>query len=160
MNLISTIRVVIGRLIRHRRDLAVLGEAVVWLLLAWSALKWLPFRRVALLLRPTCRAVSVSPGEIARVRWAVVAAARRVPWRAVCFHQGIAAQRMLCRRGIVADLHYGVARTGDGLIGHVWVTAGAVIVVGGAGRGPYTLMTTFSAVRQDRSHPMSHDGGP
>lgn len=138
------------------------AEAALWLLLAWLALRLLPFRHVARLLRPAVRpradgdeAVAAQIAQIAR---AVRAAARRVPWPAVCFPQGIAAQRMLCRRGIAADLHYGVAKAEDGgLEAHVWVTAGGVTVVGGETAGRFTPITTFApaAAPVSRSRPRS-----
>ena len=38
------------------------------------------------------------------VSWAVAAAARRVPWRAKCLEQGLAAQAMLRLRGLASVL--------------------------------------------------------
>lgn len=142
----------IGRLVTHRRDWALLVEAMGWLWLAWLALRWLPFFRLAEWLRPRVRRTSAGPENIDRVRWAVTAAARRVPWRAVCFQQGIAVQRMLCHRGIAAELHYGVAkaldpsRAGD-LEAHVWVTAGAVTVIGGEVAARFTPIMVFGVRR-------------
>ena len=133
------------------------AEAALWLLLAWLALRLLPFRHVARLLHPTVRrraagedgdtqiAQPAQIAQVAQVARAVRAAARRVPWSAVCFPQGIAAQRMLCRRGIAADLHYGVAKAENGgLEAHVWVTAGGVTVVGGETAERFTPVTTFT----------------
>ena len=65
--------------------------------------------------------------------WAVEAAARRVPWRTVCFQQGLSVQHMLRRRGFDARLHYG-ARTSDvpaRLEAHVWVAVDGLAVMGG-----------------------------
>jgi len=63
--------------------------------------------------------------------WAIEAVARRVPFRAYCIEQGLAAQRLLRRSGIDAVLHYG-ARHDDGeLKAHVWVTVDGVAAIGG-----------------------------
>src|SRR5262249_14000976 len=57
---------------------------------------------------------------VKRIRWAVIASARRVPWRAMCFEQGLAAQMMLRRRGIASVLYFGAAMNDPkGLAAHV-----------------------------------------
>ena len=140
---------ILRRLLARRTDWPPLAEAVVWLGLAWLALRWMPFRRLVLLLRPPlpARRTPADEREISRVVWAVEAAARRVPWRAVCFHEGIAVQRMLSRRAIGADLHYGVVRGADGALpAHVWVTVGGRVVVGGEESLGHTVLATFSPV--------------
>lgn len=118
-------------------EYVLLGEAMLALVVAASSLKILPFRRlVAFAGRSTPHAHS-EPREreraraIARVRWGVQVCARRAPWRAKCFEQGLAAAWMLRRRGIAATLHYGVAKDPDGgLIAHVWVRAMGQDVIG------------------------------
>lgn len=107
---------------------------------------------IALALMPFSRAIRSSAGPLGRATgeaaddsiWALRAAARRVPWRAVCIHQGIAAQRMLRRRGIDARLHYGIG-TGDTdvLKAHVWVTVGDDIVIGGESAGEFARVATW-----------------
>lgn len=120
-------------------------EAVFWLLLAWLALRLLPFRHAARLLRPAVTLRPADPEIPVRVARAVRTAARRVPWPAACFPQGIAAQRMLCRRGIAADLHYGIARTDGGVLeAHVWVTVGETMIIGGETADRFTRIATFS----------------
>jgi hypothetical protein len=105
------------------RELPLLAETALALLSATLALKLRPFRQVAQgLIRPTSSRALINPDELtARVRWAVLAAARRLPWRSVCFDQAIATQRLLARRGITADLVYGVRQTEAGYDAHVWV---------------------------------------
>ncbi len=61
---------------------------------------------------------------------AVIAAARRMPFRAKCFEQGLAVQRMLRRRGYDAQLHYGIALAG-GITAHVWISLDGTIIHGG-----------------------------
>jgi Transglutaminase-like superfamily len=47
--------------------------------------------------------------EVRRIRWAILSCARRVPWRAMRFQQGLAAKLMLQRRGIPSVLYYRAA---------------------------------------------------
>src|ERR1700675_3829177 len=108
-------------------------EATVLLAAAALVVAVLPFRRVGLLAGRPIRRPLLSEQErtlaVRRVRWAIVVCARRVPWRALCFQQGLAAQWMLRRRGASSVLYYG-ARPDDrkGLAAHVWVRDGDVDV--------------------------------
>jgi len=122
----------LARLPGQRRRL--LPEAM--LTLAWSSLlvACLPFRSVMRLAGAPPR--RTSPAAAATIVldtvWAVEACGRRVPWRAVCFQQGLAVHLMLRRRGVSSTLHYGVRQNAsDGLKAHVWVTVGEVAVIGG-----------------------------
>jgi hypothetical protein len=82
--------------------------------------------------------------EIDRVRWAVEGAARRLPWRIVCFQKGLAVQRLLARRGIPSNLHYGVAHEEHGeLKAHVWVTHRDRYVIGGEEAGRFARLATY-----------------
>jgi hypothetical protein len=82
--------------------------------------------------------------ERSRVRWAVVACARWVPWRTMCFQQGLAVQFMLRRRGIPSVLYYGAATDdGRGLSAHVWVCDGDLNIVGGEIASRYAVLCTF-----------------
>ena len=77
--------------------------------------------------------LSAVESEGGKIIWAVRSAARRVPFRAMCIEQGIAAQRLLRHAGIDARLHYG-ARPGSGsepLMAHVWVSVNGKILIGG-----------------------------
>ena len=112
------------RLPRHDRLL--LLEATVWLAVAGFAIAMLPFRYVGRLAASRVRGAQppqqIRATEVKRVGWAIVAAARRVPWHTMCFQQGLAAQFMLRRRGIPSVLHYGAAQDQQqGLSAHVWV---------------------------------------
>ena len=110
-------------------------EAVLWLAVARFAIAVLPFRYVGRLaarqvgrprLSRQARATAVQ-----RIRWAVIACASRVPWRAMCFEQGLAAQFMLRRRGAPSVLYYGAAPDDQkGLAAHVWVREGDFDVIG------------------------------
>jgi hypothetical protein len=109
-----------------------LAEAVVTLSLVSAGLRLLPFRRAIELGDVRARPVPGS-GGIDDVVWAIEAAAWRLPWRAVCLHKGLTAQRMLRRRGIDALLDYGIRTDGveQVLEAHVWVTVDGQAIIGG-----------------------------
>jgi len=129
----------------ERRDLA---EAVILCTVAGVLLRLLPFRRLAPRLG---RHMAVSPPEaaaehrtrVARVAWAISAAARNLPWRPVCLPQAITAQWMLRRRGIPSTLYLG-ADPSRGYDAHAWVRAGATIVTGGPGQERYAVVSSFA----------------
>ena len=130
------------------RDRLLLLEAIFWLALASLAIAVLPFTHLGrLALFPVCGQAPPQQRRLAetlRVRWAVVACARRVPWRAMCFQQGLAAQFMLRRRGIPSVLSYGVAPDNErGLSAHVWVRDRDVDVIGGEIASRYAVLATF-----------------
>lgn len=115
-------------------------EAAACLALARLILVIFPFRTVAARLGEVCQpAVAVerirqfagapADDEAARaVGWAVRFMADRVPFKAVCLQQAVAAKMMLRRRGIRSALHFGVASSETGLNAHAWLdTAGAKV---------------------------------
>lgn len=111
-----------------------LGEALGAITAASLAVRFQPFEQAVR--AGALRLPDHSPPDCAfacgDVQWSVVAVATRVPWRAVCFQQGLALQWMLRRRGIEARLHYGVGKNDLGDLGaHVWVSVGQAIVIGG-----------------------------
>lgn len=121
-----------------------LREATLALGMASLAVALLPFRH-AILVGAVPLAWTRRESSIPDLRWAVEAAAARLPVRTMCIEQGIAMQRLLRRRGIDARLHYG-ARPDAGAAGlkaHVWVTIGHEIVIGGDGVGDYAELATF-----------------
>lgn len=125
------------------RDSPLLAEALVTLALASAAIRLLPFRRVAALAGSV--RVRGDPGDIAAVRRAVLALARRVPWRVVCFQQGLALHLMALRRGIATVLHYGVVQEPAGLAAHVWVSVDDAVVIGGEEAPRFTCLARFPA---------------
>jgi hypothetical protein len=74
-----------------------------------------------------------SSGElVARVRTAIGRTHSRVPWRADCLVQAVAAKRWLRRLGIETRLLVGVpARMDSGFEAHAWLLHGQEVVVGG-----------------------------
>src|SRR3954454_20306178 len=89
----------LDRLTAH--DWLLAGEALAALAWASLAIAFRPFRKVAeAASKPHARpAESLEAGLPKRIRWAVDAWGRRVPWRTVCFQRGLAGHRMLRRRG-------------------------------------------------------------
>ncbi len=117
-------------------------EAIFSLAVASAAIRLLPFRRAF-------RFGSEPLGEASRTDirdavWAVEAVAARVPWKTVCFQKGLALQAMLRRRGIDAQLHYGVGYDpARSLRAHVWVSAAGDIVIGGREAPAFQLLASM-----------------
>ena len=136
-------------------------EALSYLTTAWLLLDVLPGRLYRRMLPPAVAPSSkdfyrdgiplaVAAKEVLlRVPAAIRRVSARAPFRCVCFHRAIAAYCMLRRRGLPAQVHYGVARDEQGRTkAHVWVTcAGATVMGGGADREGYTEIASF--VRPD-----------
>lgn len=126
----------------------VLLEAVGLCTLAGVLLRVLKFRRLAPHLG---RHMAVSPAdhdaargaELARIQWAIGAAARHLPWHPVCLPQAVTAQWMLRRRGIPSTLYLG-ADPSRGYDAHAWVRAGTRIVTGGPGQERFTVVSSFA----------------
>lgn len=64
------------------------------------------------------------------VGWAVIRAARLLPWHPTCLPQALAAKAMLVRRGISFESHLGVIQTAP-FKAHAWVTVAGTPIVGG-----------------------------
>lgn len=114
-------------------DRRLLAEALVALGCAALVVAFCPFRRVTDLVRLPTRAMADDDSQriaIERVRWAVQACSRRVPWRAKCLEQALAAQWLLNRRSVPAVIHYGIANGIDGLAAHAWVSVKSIQVIG------------------------------
>jgi len=124
---------------------ALLAEAGVAVLAASLAIRLVPFRTLAERLGQGAGGGSAAADtETAYwLRRAVLAWARRLPWRAMCFEQGLAAFALLRRRGLKATLHYGAATVEGELKAHVWVTSGATEVVGCENKEDYGLLARF-----------------
>lgn len=62
--------------------------------------------------------------------------ATRLPWRADCLVQALAAERWLGRRGISSKLHIGVRKDSRAALeAHAWLEVGGRIVTGGESAG-------------------------
>ena len=87
-------------------------------------------------MRSASTAEPARPELVERVAFAIPAVAQRVPWRADCLVQALAARRWLERAGVATSLTCGV-RKGDmeAFAAHAWLTAGTMTVTGGDGSG-------------------------
>jgi hypothetical protein len=123
-------------------------EAALALTLSSIAIAVLPFARLARWLsqgdlRAVC-GTNDAQTAIRRGRWAVEAAARRLPWKTVCFQKGLAYHLMMRRRGIPTVLHYGVGRDlEEGLRAHVWVSHAGIPCIGGEVAAEFVCLATY-----------------
>jgi hypothetical protein len=130
------------------QDGLLLLEALLWLTIAGVAIAVLPFRHVGFLaarpIRQRTLPRTARMNKVRRIRWAILSTASRVPWPALCFQQGLAAQLMLRQRGIPSALYYGAAQDKrSGLYAHVWVRDGDVDVVGGEIAHRFAVLAVF-----------------
>ena len=125
------------------RGVLLLCEAALSLARASLAVRLLPFRRVVEH-RSAFRARERGATEVRRLRWAVDAAARRVPWRAVCFQRAVALRAMPRRRRAASGLHYGIAHDeAGGLEAHVWLSVADQVVIGGEAAARFACVGSF-----------------
>lgn len=72
-----------------------------------------------------------SESSVARLAWAVAAAARRVPFRSTCLVESLAADAMLRRHGYASEIRFGVRLpSGGALAAHAWVEHQGAVVFG------------------------------
>jgi hypothetical protein len=70
--------------------------------------------------------------QIEQVAFVIPRVASRLPWRADCLVQALAAQDWLAARGVPAQITIGAARAPDGgVIMHAWLSRGGKVIVGG-----------------------------
>jgi transglutaminase superfamily protein len=143
----------VSRRRRRARDYALAVEAAVGLAMARVAVAILPFQRISAWTRRGVSGNGPADRERGRViedvRWAVAAAAARLPGDTRCFPRALAAQAMLRRRGVPSALVYGARPQAGQLDAHVWVTVGADIVVGDDVAHEYSHVVTYSSGSPD-----------
>lgn len=66
-----------------------------------------------------------------RVAFVIPRVAARLPWRADCLVQALAARRWLGAHGIATSLVLGVRKDGEALAAHAWLKVGERTVTGG-----------------------------
>lgn len=113
------------------------------MILASVAIRLVPFRQLARLIGGEGPAARAAEREVATIRRAIRAWSRRLPWRTLCFEEGLTAHWMLRRRGLRSTLHYGAATIDGQLKAHVWVRSGDVDVVGCDNAADFALLATF-----------------
>jgi len=121
---------------RSPADYLFLSEVLITLAAASLAIRILPFRVIVRIAgRPLSRGKLPSDKQLPicmRVRQAVIAWTKRLPWHPMCFPQGLATHWLLRRRGVPSVLYYGAKPLDNGgLTAHVWVCVDEIAVVGG-----------------------------
>ena len=123
-----------------------LAEAGMAMLAASLMVRLVPFRTLAKGMAGATKERPEAEAEAAYwLRRAILACARRLPWRTLCFEQGLAAHMLLRRRGLASLLHSGAATIDGELRAHVWVTSGQLPVIGCENRDDYGLLARFGA---------------
>ncbi len=104
---------------------ALLTRGLLWVLGARVGLALVSFQRLRRLLdRASARFPLAAPSDAEQVRWAITAAARRVP-STRCLAWALAFRGLLGQAGIPSDLRIGVARSeAGGIKAHAWVDCG------------------------------------
>lgn len=120
-------------------------ECLLALIGAAIALRLVPFARLARWLsRPALTPAEAPPALAAELARILPGLSRRLPWRSLCFEQGIAAHRLLQRRGLATTLSYGAAPIEGQLKAHVWVRSGALDVVGCDNAADFAVLSQIS----------------
>lgn len=79
---------------------------------------------------------------VERVSFAIPAAGPRLPWRADCLVQALAARRWLRRHGIATSLYLGVRKNAPaGFEAHAWLMLGDQVITGGEDKMYTTLIS-------------------
>ena len=125
------------------RQLLRIVEALGWLIVARVALRVVPVARILRWQQRPVRARLAGAGELARVRHAVLIAARYAPIEFVCFPQCLAASALLRRQGLGTRLHYGVTRQEGRLVAHTWLECGGKMVIGGEVAEAYSTLGVY-----------------
>lgn len=113
-------------------------RAVAALCTASLRIRLVPFPKIAASLgtmqppQSDAAAATAQQAERARsIRWAVGAAARRLPFECACLAQALAAHRLACADGLAPTLHMGAQRGQQGRgETHAWLSAAGVGVTG------------------------------
>jgi hypothetical protein len=106
-------------------DWCILGQAWLLLLAVDLGLRLLPFARVQELVRLGRKAgqpqAAAASATIQRLRQLVGIAGRHHLYPISCLRQSLVLQWLLGRRGVIADLRFGVRKEVDGLDAHAWL---------------------------------------
>ncbi len=132
--------------------------AEAWLLLAISRslILFRPFRKLLPLLgkqvsQPEAdQAASepVAPEELLKmIQISILRAARRSPWRTMCFEQALTARMMLRRRHLKSVIFFGVNinpdETDKKMTAHAWLICSGFTVTGGKKNDMFTVVGRF-----------------
>ncbi|MDO7907223.1 lasso peptide biosynthesis B2 protein [Paenibacillus sp. JX-17] len=122
-----------------------------YMYLGWARiLKLLPFSRIAPSLgeqRMETPSLHSAAEEtlLLRISKALATAGRYTFWESECLVMGIAAMRMLQRRGVSSTLYLGTAKDERGkLIAHAWLRSGDRYITGADKLHRYTVVQSFA----------------
>lgn len=129
----------------ERPSPALLLETLIILIGASLAVRLMRFPQlIRLLSRQTGGSTCAPVDLVASLRRALEAWSRRLPWRTLCFEQGVSAHWLLGRRGFRSTLSYGAAMVDGELKAHVWVMSGEIPVIGCDNAADFALLSRFS----------------
>ncbi|MBC7236965.1 MAG: lasso peptide biosynthesis B2 protein [Chloroflexi bacterium] len=120
-------------------------ESTALLLAIRLGLWLLPFNVLRRLVRAAHRtARGAAMDSVKDIAWAVSVARRYVP-RATCLTQALAVEALLCRRGYIPSVRFGVRKKEGALIeAHAWVECAGQVVVG----GPESLLLSYTPLTE------------
>lgn len=124
-------------------------EAALALTVVSAALKALPFAMAMRVfgLREGNPALkrAADPAQTRKIGRAVARAARRLPFKPVCLPQAVAAALMLRRRGLAAEVRFGVAKRDGAVAAHAWSLCGDAPATGAEGAADFAPITSYAA---------------
>ena len=107
------------------------------------AIRLVPLRRLASWMTKPSSSAQASHEVITPLVRAIRAWSRRLPWRTMCFEEGLSAHWLLRRRGLASTLYYGAATIDGQLKAHVWVRSGSTDVTGCESASQFALLARF-----------------
>jgi hypothetical protein len=138
-----------------------------WLLVADLALRALPYRRAAALLAGRLRqsprgrpGSTLSEGQVLALAAQVDAAARYHLYPMQCLRRALVLRRLLMRRGVAAEIRFGVRKERGRLIAHAWVECGGRSLDQGAEKRYARLETSDALPLMRGPVPPREEGAP
>jgi len=134
--------------VRYRRlpspQKRLLHAALVWLILSRISLALLPLPTLQRLFLKTSKQ-SLAGASLDELRWALLAAARRLPGTK-CLARALALQALMARAGMPARLCIGVTKDSGGVLeAHAWVLHEGAPVFDEPDLARYSLLSAFPA---------------
>lgn len=136
-----------------REERRLLVEAVYAVAVARLSLRVVPFsvlmrlrglRLGGLRLNDGTATTDGNPDQARRIGRAIRRAVRHAPFQALCLPRALAASQMLRRRGLPAEVVFGVTRDcGGALSAHAWCLSGDFPVTGILAAGQYSRIARY-----------------
>ena len=133
------------------RDYALFVEAWCFLAVARFMLLFVPFRRILAVMGQVNDSENnadhkTPPLILKDIKLAIGRAAKRSPWRTMCFEQALAAKFMLKNRRLESIIYFGAAKNttgGQKLLLHAWLDCRGENVTGGKNKETFTIIGSF-----------------